>query len=301
MGSAPGTVRLATHAMGTRFECVLLGEDAGFLRAAGEETLAIIEDQHRRLNRFERGGPVWEVNALAGVGGVRVDDELFELLVRCEAYQAASGGAFAVARRVSPGGVEAGGDASLLRLDSHARSVSLVHAGTMLDLGGIAKGFALDLAGEALRRAGVRAGLVHGGGSTIVAIGAPPGERGWGVELGGTGWRGTRPIARLRDRAVSVSSQSGDRPGHVIDPATGSAGRGRWAACIGESAEATDAWSTALIVLGGRTSCVPPGLTVVQHRDDLPTLARPGLGPVGPDWVASGPDAGLIECSGACD
>ncbi|MBZ0170953.1 MAG: FAD:protein FMN transferase, partial [Phycisphaerales bacterium] len=161
-----------------------------------------------------------------------------------------------------------------------------------LDLGGVAKGFALDLATEALRDAGVTSALLHGGSSTVVAIGSPPDAGAWCVALEGLSEASSPPpVARLRDRAMSVSSQQSDRPGHVIDPSTGvSAQAATWAACIGRSAEATDAWATALIVLGNRPTAMPRSLTSVLRHQQGTTLAS---GERINGWFAVGPDA---EC-----
>ena len=53
-----------------------------------------------------------------------------------------------------------------------------------IDLGGIGKGYAVDRAIAVLKAAGIRHALVNAGGSSIAAIGAPPGTKGWPVRLG---------------------------------------------------------------------------------------------------------------------
>ena len=85
----------------------------------------------------------------------------------------------------------------------------------------------------------------------------------------------------LADSAMSVSSQNGGRPGHVIDPATGIAASGaHWSACLGTSAEATDAWSTALIVLGTRPCAMPDGLTsVIEMNEPKDSHTLTAIGP----------------------
>lgn len=253
-----GTVRLATHAMGTRFELVLHGTDEPTLRAAGEDAIEAIEDAHRRLSRFEPGGPVFEMNRYAGCAAVPVDDEIRSLLTRCVAIREASVRSFDAVRSIGDG--QAG--SSVIEIGDH--SVGLPSAETLIDLGGIAKGFALDLASEIVRDAGVCSALLHGGSSTIVALGTPPDADAWPITLVAGDEPRRIATAMLRDTAMSVSSQAGDRPGHVIDPATGAPAAGaQWAACIGDSAEATDAWATALIVRGQHLEGMPRALTGV--------------------------------------
>ena len=73
-------VRLAAHAMGTRFEIVLDGDDPHRLRPIGEAALHEIEDWHDRLSRFDPGSFVSHINARAAREPVALDDDLFDLL-----------------------------------------------------------------------------------------------------------------------------------------------------------------------------------------------------------------------------
>jgi predicted dehydrogenase len=134
--------------------------------------------------------------------------------------------------------------------------------GVAIDLGGIGKGYALDRAAAILRERGVREALLHGGTSTIVALGA------WPVGLADP----RDPERRLGkvdlcDRAISASSglgkffvERGRAYGHILDPRTGSPARGTEAAWVmALSAADADALSTAAYVTGR----VPPGVDAV--------------------------------------
>src|SRR5262249_33662247 len=67
-------------------------------------------------------------------------------------------------------------------LDPAARRVRFGRPGVEINLGSIGKGYALDRAAETLRRSwNLRAGLLHGGHSSVYAIGSEPGQRGWAV------------------------------------------------------------------------------------------------------------------------
>jgi thiamine biosynthesis lipoprotein len=129
----------------------------------------------------------------------------------------------------------------------------------MLDLGAIGKGYALERAADLLREAGIRSALLHGGTSSVVAIGSPPDAEGWPVAI----QHPTRPeeiltTASLCDGALSVSAVHGKAfeaegrlLGHVIDPRTGWPVMGaQLAAVTAASPTDTDALSTALLVLG---------------------------------------------------
>jgi thiamine biosynthesis lipoprotein len=244
-------VRLAARAMGTRFEIVLDGDDPRRLRAGGEAALHEIEEWHDRLSRFDPGSFVTHLNARAAREPVALDDDLFDLLTECVDAHDASGGAFDVTV----------GTGSLV-LDRDRRTVRFGREGTTIDLGGVGKGHALDDAAVVLREHGVTCALLHGGTSTVVAAGAPPGEPAWQIAVAGE--RGPA-VVHLRDAALSVSGA------HVVDPRAGAA---RCAAIrsavVGSSARTTDIWATALVVLGRRPAAMPGGLaTLIESETGL--------------------------------
>lgn len=285
-------VRMATDAMATRFELVLDGPDEAALRAAGEDALEAIIEAERRLSAFAPGSLLSYVNREAAAGPVRIDADLLELLELCRRVTGQSGGAFDVtvgplmrawgfrgeAAAPTAGRRDAGGGVGMdaVVIDRAASTVAFDRPGVALDLGGVAKGHGLDLAAASLRESGVERALLHGGTSSVVAIGAPPERTGWGVAIGG----GSGVRALLHDAVLSVSAGmartttlDGEQVGHVMDPRTGAppaSGRSvRLAAVAGPgSAAAADAWSTALCVLGRRPRGMPAALaSLIEHVD----------------------------------
>ncbi len=138
------------------------------------------------------------------------------------------------------------------------RSTLALDPGTRIDLGGIAKGYAVERVAALLRDAGVHDGLVDLSGN-MMAMGAPPGESGWRIGIRDP--RDREPwFARvtLRDRAISTSGQyeqfvaaNGRTYGHIIDPRTGQPAQGVLSVTvIAASPFETDAWDTGLFVLG---------------------------------------------------
>jgi FAD:protein FMN transferase len=284
-------LRLATHAMGTRFELVIPSVPGGEvrLRAAGEEALAAVVEWHARLNRFAKDSELSHINRQAPSTPVRVDAELMGLLLLCRGVWERSGGAFdpAVAPMMDAlrGGAPEGKVVSgmeFVELDERGGTVRLSRAGVGLDLGGIAKGFALDHAEQILRRCGVERALMHGGTSSILAIGAPPGRQGWtiGIESAGETARWV-----LRDAHLSVSAAARAGRGHIVDPRDGSlAPAARTVAVMAASGAVAEAWSTALCVLGARTEVLGDAVAAAVHD-------------AGAGWRVEGEAVGFEVCS----
>lgn len=234
--------RFATAAMGTRFE-IVVADDEEIVRPVVEEALREIEDLHTRLTRFARASLLSHINRNAAHAPVRLDRATFELFAAAQIVTEQSGGAFDIAM----------GKGRIL-LDREACTIAFANPLCALDLGAIAKGYALDCAAAILRAGGVRSALLHGGTSSVVAIGAPPHASAWRVALA---HGRALPHVDLRDAALSVSrpfSQVGpDGSAHIVDPRTGaSVQERRFAVVAGPSACLADAWSTALAVLGQR-------------------------------------------------
>lgn len=257
-------LRLATHAMGTRFELVLDGAREMHLRAAGEAAIDAIEECDRRFSLFRSDSLVRHLERNAARDSVKLDEDTFELFEICRDVHRLSRGAFdiTVAPLMRSLGFHGDGEpletaqnavgAEAIELDCEQRTIRLARAGIAIDLGAIGKGHALELAGRILREAGVESALMHGGTSSVVAIGSPRDIPAWRVAIEG----GARsPVAELNDAALSVSAQHGRRlangAGHVLDPRSQrSADSSDVVAVIHSDARVAEAWSTALLVLG---------------------------------------------------
>ena len=270
--AAGAELRLATYAMGTRFELVIPGDESEQFRPAAEAAMEEIETAHRLFTPFEPDSWLNHLHRVAADRPVAVDADTFALFVDALAVWRASEGAFdpTVAPVLEAWGFHpAHGPsrgrftswAGAILLDPATRTIGFGRKGLRLDFGGIAKGHALDLAARGLREHGVSAAFLHGGTSSAVGLGAPAGEAGWRVSLGP---EHQAPVVVLHDSAVAVSGTLGRSAelggrvfSHLIDPQAGRPleGRGaRRAAVVGCSARLADAWSTALLVLGA----VPP-------------------------------------------
>lgn len=145
-----------------------------------------------------------------------------------------------------------------IRLTPEGRTVQLLLVGMLLDLGGIAKGYAADAAMEVLRMHGITRALVAAGGD-VVAGESPPDASGWKVAIAPLK-AGDDPsdFLQLKNSAVSTSGElyqhveiGGKRYSHIMDPKTGVGLIGRRSVTIiAKDGMTADAWATAICVQG---------------------------------------------------
>ena len=148
-----------------------------------------------------------------------------------------------------------------IELDSANRRVRLARRGMHIDLGGIAKGYAVQQAVFALRDHGVASALVEAGGD-IAVTDAPPGQAGWRIATEHADSAVRARAAALTNAAISTSGPSaqfvefdGRRYSHVVDPRTGIAlTSATQATVIAANGAVADALSTALTVLDARAA-----------------------------------------------
>jgi FAD:protein FMN transferase len=246
--------------MGTRFELAIVAEEReqANVEAVGALALREIEDWHARLSRFEADSWLSHVNRTAARDPIRLDDETYPLFADVLQVWRDSGGAFDIAR---------GAGANLL-LDHRSRTLRFGHDRVSLDLGAIGKGHALDQAAACLRSYGVKRALIHGGTSSAVALGGAPDTDTWRIGVASSeGAAVVDEILELVDESFSLSDEASQPSApagrHIIDPRPGMgdvlARPPRRVIVTGPSARLTDAWSTALAVLGEVPPAFPAG------------------------------------------
>jgi len=191
-----------------------------------------------------------------------------------------------------------------VEIDEVARRVRFTRPGLELNLGAIGKGWALDAEIEMLIAAGVASVLVHGGSSSVRAIGlqgpALPGRRGWRVGIRHPLRPGRRlATVTLVDAALGTSGSGtqffvdrGRRLGHILDPRSGLPAEGVLSSTvIAPRAADADALSTALYVLG------PAGLERIAPAggDCAAVLVVPARNPANVRILTANLDPQLVE------
>lgn len=269
--------------MGVPFRVVLYAPD----EVSADQTAAAVWDRIAALNSvmsdYEADSELSRLSRTAGSGQwVPLSDDLARVLRRGQDLSGRTDGAFDVtvgpvvmlwrrARRqralpapdlLAAARAATGWRHLQLRRGAGRRwEAQLLQPGMRLDLGGIAKGDALDAAGAVLRGLGVNRFLVSGGGDLLVGD-PPPGEPGWTVEVGVFDTPGAPPSRKVQlvNRALATSGDvfqhveiNGVRYSHIVDPRTGIGLTDHsLVTVIARHALDADAWSTAVSVLGPR-------------------------------------------------
>ena len=199
-------------AMHTRIEVLLTGLNREQGESLAQQVEGRVRDMERRFNRFDMKSPLSVLNSRA-TESVEVDDELFMALELCEVFRVATRGYFSVAAG-SVQGVP-------YELDGAKHSVRCAE-GVRLDMGGFAKGFALEQVLKLVRESGAAAGLLNFGNSSVVAIGHHPYGEWWSVGVENQVRRGEMACeVHLCDSAMSVSGRAPSGEYHIVNPHTG--------------------------------------------------------------------------------
>jgi thiamine biosynthesis lipoprotein len=292
--------------MGTNIDVEIWHDDA----KAGNAAIDAVMDEMRRIDNlmshYKPESQISRINQRAYQEPVVVDKELFDLIGQAIHFSEITEGAFDITyasvgylydyrKHVKP--TETQIEAALpavnfrnLLLDPKTHSVRFEHKGMRIDLGGIAKGYAVDRGIAILQARGVQHAVVTAGGDTRI-IGDRFG-RPWIVGIRHPDDK-SKVITRipLIDTAMSTSGdyerffdENGVRYHHIIDPKTGhSASKVRSATILGPTAMQTDGLSKTAFVLGADEAIKIierlPDFDAIFVRPDGKVLYTKGLQP----------------------
>jgi thiamine biosynthesis lipoprotein len=270
--------------MGTLFHITLYAPDAETARAGFDAAFARVHELDGILSDYKPDSELMRVCRDAWRAPVPVSGDLFRVLEESQKLAVQTDGAFDVTlgpvirlwRKArsehtlpSPDAIAAARRLTgyrKLMLDASSRRVLLQSKDMLLDVGGIAKGYAADEALGVLRGRGLNRALVAASGD--LAIGdAPEGENGWriGVEPAD----GVSRQLTLVNTAVSTSGDTeqfveidGKRYSHIVDPKTGMGLTNRiGVTVVAPKGIVSDSVATAVCVMGAER-----GLAFVEGR-----------------------------------
>lgn len=284
--------------MGTSVRVELWHNDAERAEALVGQVMAIMREVDVRMSPYREQSELSQINRDAAQSPVKISPQLFALLAQSEWHSKQSEGAFditfaSVGHRfhyrhgIGPDeatrkAMQALIDYRAVRLDREASTVRFLRPGVRIDLGGIAKGYAVDAAIALLRDEQVQHAMVKAGGDSRM-LGDRRGRPWW---LGIKHPRESGYLLRFPvvNQAVSTSGDyeryfiddEGERHHHIIHPASGRSAQGvQSVTVIADNATLSDALSTTLFVMG-----IEKGLRYIKAFDQVSAIMIDARGQV---------------------
>ena len=274
--------------MGTRISVELWHHNAELRESCGNR---IFEEMHRidnLMSPYKSHSEISYINNNAAISTIEISEEMAMLIGQSIEFSILSGGAFDITfasigyrydyrQKLQPDDnfIASNLDAiNYKNITLENRQIFFNNSSVRIDLGGIAKGYAVDRAIDILNDCGISEGMISAGGdSRILGL-----KRGKPWIIGIQHPRKPDDLAMvlpLSDTAISTSGDyqrffihNGSRVHHIINPHTGRSASGTWSATVtGNNALTTDALSTTVFVLGAEK-----GLALIEKLEDVDAI-----------------------------
>ncbi|WP_198000032.1 FAD:protein FMN transferase [Gimesia alba] len=234
--------------MGVQWSIVLYATDKPIANKASQNAFARIKELNKILSDYD---PESELNQLCRLSGpgkpIKVSPHLLKLLKKSQALSEETKGAFDVtigpvvrlwrrARRQKKLPDSQRFEAArskvgfgLMKISLPNQTVELTQKDMRLDLGGIAKGYAADIALSVLKEQGITRAMVDASGDIVLGD-PPPGTCGWKIGISSSDAPNAKidRYLQIHNMAVATSGDAlqhvvinGKRYSHIVDPHTG--------------------------------------------------------------------------------
>lgn len=246
----PDSSQFMHEAMNTTFTLRLIGNDPDFLAGMARECFELLDNLETKLSRFIDGSDVFRINHMQAGETLYLSEPCHQCLLLAMQAHVQTGGLFDITlgtriqHRKAKAGTPPPPLAGRLVIHPDVAAITCEAPGRELDLGGIAKGFALDQMAALLLDWGVGSALLAAGASSLLAVG----PQAWPVELAGA-----LEARQLVLSNASLSASGTDMQGqHIVHPCGETTGETYlsdrvWA--IARTATLAEAWSTALVLM----------------------------------------------------
>lgn len=274
--------------MGTRVSVELWSENQ---KTANNCSDRVFKEMHRidaLMSPYKASSELSSINQKASHEAVPVSAELFNLIQQSIHYSELSSGAFDITfasiglqydyrMKVKPDLHTINQQLETINYKNlilKERTVQFAKPGMSIDLGGIAKGYAVDQAIYILQQCGIQQALVSAGGDSRI-LGDKRG-RPWMIGIQHPRKKQAMALSiPLTDTAISTSGDyerfflsNNERIHHIINPQTGTSAKKSWSATvIGPDATSTDVLSTTVFILG-----TEKGLKLINAMDDIDAI-----------------------------
>ncbi|CAN5749557.1 FAD:protein FMN transferase [soil metagenome] len=287
----PSLYRKVIKLMGNRFEISIVTDDELWANECIDAAVEEIRRIEKLLTTFNESSQANIVNRYAGIKPVKVDKEVFELVLRSKKISDLTQGAFDITygsmdkdlwnfnkdmtRLPHPEIAQ-----QLVRLinynnvilNEHNSTIFLKEKGMRIGFGGIGKGYAADRAKIVLEQRGITSGIVNAAGD-LSAWGFQPSGRPWTIGIADpNAARNAFSYLEITNTSIATSGNyekfiviDGKKYSHTIDPKTGLPVTGiKSVTIISPSAELADAMATPVMIMGTKV-----GLNMINQVKGL--------------------------------
>ena len=278
--------------MGTRVSVELWHEDGNQAQRLIASVMSDMRKVEADMSPYIASSYVSKLNEFAAKEAVVVSEALFGLIKTAINYSELSDGAFDISfssigrfydyrQEQAPGEEQIDKNLpainyQLIELNKANRSIRFSHPDLKIDLGGIAKGYAVDRAIDILRQSNVSSAIVSAGGDSrilgdrkgtpwVIGIQHPRKEQDYAIKI------------PLSNTAISTSGdyerfflneKTGERVHHIINPSTGKSAKGvQSVSILSPHSVDADALSTTVFVLG-----IKSGLKLVNELESIDAI-----------------------------
>jgi len=271
--------------MGTRISVELWHEDLHLAQNCSDKVFTEMHRLDAMMSPYQAESEISFINNNAADSTLEISDEMARVINRSLHFSTISGGAFDITyasigyrydyrNRLQPSDQFI--ESNLASIDYRHielidQQIHFANSGVRIDLGGIAKGYAVDRALKIVRQCNILEAMISAGGDSRIL----GNKRGNPWIIGIQHPRKKDDLALLlplSDTAVSTSGdyerffiRDGERIHHIINPSTGRSANSIWSATVtGPDAMTTDALSTTVFVLGAEK-----GLALIESLKDI--------------------------------
>ncbi len=274
--------------MGTRISVELWHDEPEPAAQCSEKVFGEMRRIEALMSTYLDSSELSFINNNAAISTLEISAEMHQIIEKSLYFSKISDGAFDITyasvgyaydyrKRQQPS--EASVAATLPAIDYRhielgSNQIRFRHSGVRIDLGGIAKGYAVDRAIDIVHQCGISQAMISAGGDSRIV--GDRGGRPWMIGIQHP--RDPSGIALrvpLSETAVSTSGdyerffiQNGERIHHIIDPTTGRSATNSWSATVtGPNTMTTDALSTTIFILGAAK-----GLALIESLDGIDAI-----------------------------
>ncbi len=226
--------------MWTRFDIVIIGTDKGIVENVWSEIVCELKRLDKMLNCHDPESELAIINLEAIENPTKLGDEMWDILIDCKRFYELTKGLFDVTMN----------DLSKIVFDENNHSIFFSQRDLSINLGGYAKGYAVEKVNKILKRENIQNAFIDFGNSSVLGVGRHPYGDSWMVSVEDP-YRDGEVLGdfKLKDRALSTSGNLPNHTGHIYNTLSRLYNEERKIACvIADNSLTAEVLSTTMII-----------------------------------------------------